>query len=395
MKITLNKKYPARSHNLFSLFIDGNSYFPEILDSIKKAKWYIAIEMYLVEPGEMYDLLIEAILQKANTSVYIFLIFDHYGSIKVYQNEKFNLNHPYIYFKFYNKISISRFKNIIFRNHRKMILIDSNVVYTGGLGITDHFFSTSMSGRLWHEVIIKIKGECLKDWIDLFFKNFSRKNRKKNIIQTILSDERLNNSDSTQHLFQAGRLTYAKRFYYKDILRSTIKQINKSTKEIYIVTAYFFPAWSLRRALKKAANRGISVTILLPGKATDHPSVRQMGRRLYTSLLSSGIRIFEYQPVFNHSKIYVCDDWVSIGSCNLDRWSLQKNLEANQEVFDKNFAQTVIELILSDLKKSNEIKLSSWINRPLIYRIYEKFWSYVANTIEPFFANVKKRIHKK
>ncbi|MES0490044.1 MAG: phosphatidylserine/phosphatidylglycerophosphate/cardiolipin synthase family protein [Leptospirales bacterium] len=374
--------------------MDGKNFFPEILDKIKNAEWYIAIEMYLVEPGEMHDIIIAALLQKANENVYIFLIFDFMGSRKVFQTDTLKLNHQYVRIKFYNRFRISKFKRNIFRDHRKIIIIDSNVAYTGGTGITDNFYSTSKSAQLWHEAIIKIEGECVKDWIDLFFKGFSKKHKKSFIIQSIFKSKMQNNSGQRLNMLQAGRLIYSKRFNFKDILSSTIKQINIAKKEVFIVTAYFIPTWRLRHALKRAVDRGVIVTILLPGKTTDLPPVRQMGRHYYASLLSHGIRIFEYQPKFNHSKIYVCDEWVSIGSSNLDRWSLHRNLEANQEVFDKNFARSVVTIIRKDIKQSKEIKLSSWKNRPLFNRIHEKFWISIVTIVESIFSNIKKRIKK-
>jgi len=387
-KNIFRKKYPVHKKNKFSLHIDGKNYFSEILEAIKKAKWYIAIEMYLVEPGEMFNELIAALVKKADKKVYIFLVFDYYGSRQVYKTIHENLKHPFIFYKFFNKISISKLQNNIFRNHRKIFLIDSEIAYTGGTGITDSFFSTTSSKNLWHEVMIKIEGECIEDWVDLYFSHFKsrsiRKTQKKTTIKSILDSPIY--TKSTAQLSQTGRVSYSRRFYYKDILRSTLKQIKLSKKKIYIVTAYFLPTWQFRRALKKAARRGVVVTLLLPGATTDHPSVRQMGRRYYQSLLSSGIQIFEYQPAFNHSKIFVCDDWVSIGSCNLDRWSLQRNLEANQEVFDEKFSKTVIKVITSDLKKSRQINLENWNYRSLKNRIYEKFWISAMTILESLFS---------
>lgn len=382
--------YPRRSANRFSLFVDGENYFPEILSSIRNARWYVAIELYYVEPGEVYDLFEAALLEKANQNIFVFLMFDYFGSLKLFQSDIGKLNHPFIYFKFYNRFSLRKLKNNIFRDHRKIFIVDSKIAYTGGTGITDEFYSVSGRTSPWHEVTLKVEGECVSDWVDLFFRVFPGNYKKSSIIQSIRK-EPAKPAVIRNGFSQVGRLTYSKRFYFKDILRSTLRQIGEARREIYIVTAYFLPTWRFRRALKKAVKRGVSVKILLPGETTDHPSVLLMGRRYYHALLSHGVRIYEYQEGFNHSKIYICDDWVSIGSCNLDRWSLQKNLEANQEVFDPEFTAEVVSLVKGDLKKSKEIQLSSWTKRSFFNRFFERFWIGLLALAESLFSRWKRR----
>ena len=151
---------------------------------------------------------------------------------------------------------------------------------------------------------------------------------------------------------------------------------------VWIATAYFIPPWKIRRALKKAVRRGVDVRLLLPGPVTDHPAVRHAGRRYYQRLLRHGVRIFEYQPRFLHQKVIVCDDWVSLGSANLDRWNLRWNLEANQEVSDAGFARATCAMLANDFNDAVECRYETWRRRPWRARLPEWLWGMVDRLLE-------------
>ena len=166
-------------------------------------------------------------------------------------------------------------------------------------------------------------------------------------------------------------------FFFKQKTAYEIYQCDWSSDVCSSDLAYFVPSWKLRRALRRAARQGADVRLLLPGPETDHPAVRIAGQRYYTSLLKSDIRIFEYQPRVLHSKALICDQWVSIGSSNFDRWNLRWNLEANQAVDDEQFAEEVARMFVDDFADSAEIKLESWRRRPGYRKWRERFWGRV------------------
>ncbi len=133
----------------------------------------------------------------------------------------------------------------------------------------------------------------------------------------------------------------------------------------------------MRRALRRAAQRGADVRLMLPGPRTDLPAVRHAGRRFYTGLLRHAVRVFEYQPRVLHMKVLLCDDWVSIGSSNVDRWNLRWNLEANQEIADRRFAAEVQAMFEADFRNCEEIDYREWRRRPWHRRFLERFWGWV------------------
>lgn len=129
------------------------------------------------------------------------------------------------------------------------------------------------------------------------------------------------------------------------------------------------PSWSIRRALRRAARQGVDVLLLLSGPRTVHPALHYAARRYYPSLLQAGVHIWEYQPRFVHAKVALCDDWVSLGSCNMDHWNLRWNLEANQEVEDGTLATQVARSFSSDLELAEEVSLAVLKTQPWYRRL--------------------------
>lgn len=174
-----------------------------------------------------------------------------------------------------------------------------------------------------------------------------------------------------------ARLAYAASTQHRDIQKSLLRTIKGAHQTVWLATPYFLPTWAIRRALRKAAVRGLDVRLLLTGRHTDLPPVRWAGQRYYPSLLRKGVRIYEYQPRFLHLKIALVDSWVSIGSCNFDHWNLRFNLENNLEVRDAGLLSQVHDCMLNDFNESIEITEQAWHARPLIERIRQRLWGWL------------------
>jgi cardiolipin synthase A/B len=145
-----------------------------------------------------------------------------------------------------------------------------------------------------------------------------------------------------------------------------------ASRRAWVMSAYFVPSRRFRKALRAAARRGVDVRLLVPGPLTDHPWVRHAARRFYGKMLRSGVRIFEFQPRVLHGKMIICDQWVSVGSSNLDRWGFKWNLEANQEIDDSAFAQVAAAVFEKDCGRSLELDTQRWPQRAWIDRLQER-----------------------
>jgi cardiolipin synthase len=371
-------RFPWRAGNHFESLVDSTTFFPRMLDAIGTARQYLLLEMYLVASGTVADRFINALLEAAERGVRIYLLLDDFGAQQLGQRDREQLAHPNIQIVYYNPLpSYSTLYNLyrivlqhinlgLYRNHRKLLLVDGRIAFAGGAGITDEVDSPREPGMRWRETMIEIQGPILGDWQQLFTESWNRYARQALTLPTVTPLAFANG--------QPGRVTVNEAHRRIGIQRSLLKHVKSAEHRIWFATAYFIPSWSIRRKLKHAARRGVDVRLLLPGPVTDHPGVRYASRRYYGRLLKNGIRIYEYMPRFFHAKTVLCDNWVTIGSCNYDRWNLQWNLEANQEVDDPDMAATVAAMFMNDFSSSLEHTGKEWEQRGWRQRALEWLW---------------------
>jgi len=373
--------FPWRKHNQFNLLIDGEIFFDEMLSAINSAQRTVLMEMYLVHSGSVLNRFLDAILLAAERGISIYLLFDDFGSAGFKTSDRERLTHSNIHCAYYNplfshniflnlyRIILRRNVHSLYRNHRKLLVIDDTTAFVGGAGIVDEFVSDESTEPAWRETMIKIKGESVHDWSQLFKETWQLTNN-----ETLpISDHPV----SEYSYNQSGHVSVNRIQRYSELLQSVNNQMYNAQQRIWFSTAYFVPGWKIRRRLKRAARSGIDVRLLLPGPISDHPAVRYVSQRFYHRLLRNGVRIFELQNRFLHSKCVLCDNWVSIGSSNFDRWNLRWNLEANQEISNERFATSIQQMFEHDFVNSIEITLDSWKKRSIYHQLLIWFWKKV------------------
>ena len=349
-----------------------------MLAAIDSAREYLLLEMYLVASGAVADRFINALLAAAERDVRIFLLFDDYGALELALCDRERLVHRNIKTVYYNplyststlcnlyRIVWQRINHDLYRNHRKLLLVDGRIAFAGGTGITDEVDSPRAPGMRWRETMLEIQGPILGDWQQLFTESWNKYAKQTLTLSPV--------STATFANGQQGRVTVNEARRRAGVQRSLLRHIKAAKHRIWFATAYFIPSWSIRKRLKRAARSGIDVRLLLPGPVTDHPGARYASRRYYGRLLKNRIRIYEYAPRFFHAKTVLCDNWVTIGSCNHDRWNLQWNLEANQEINDENMAGTIADMFTDDFTNSLEVTAGEWKQRGWYPRALEWFW---------------------
>ncbi|MGD8526877.1 MAG: phospholipase D-like domain-containing protein [Thioalkalispiraceae bacterium] len=354
--------YPWRDGNAFELIADGEYYFPQIFQHIDNSSRFIIIEQYLVESGRITTLLIDHLVKASQRGVTVFLLFDEYGAQKLRPHDRQRLYDANIQLRFYNPVKLQHWYGNLRRNHRKFICIDGTSGFTGGAGFTDEF-DTVDNPLGWHDVQLKISGPVLADWLTSF--NLIWSQYASSVIDTAV-EQALTDSN------MQGRLTIAHTPRHQEISHSLIKQIRRSYQTVWLATPYFVAPRKLRRELKRAAQRGVDVRLLLANTHSDHPWITHAYRSYYRKLLQHGVRIFEYQPRFLHAKVILCDQWTSIGSSNLDRWNRRWSMDANQEINNKPFSDEIRTFFENDFKQSREILLAEWNKRGWLQRFKEK-----------------------
>lgn len=360
--------YPKRAHNRFELLIDGEHFYPAMLQHITEAKQIICIEQYLIVSGKLVDAFITALTHACRRGVHVYLLADDYGASLLTDADRTHLRNGGIQLCFYNPFSWSSLYRSMRRDHRKLFMVDGHSAYIGGAGLADNFIQPIDKEPVWHDVVIKIEGELVADWF-ASFQTLWQESAGQPIDFVI--------ANTSANTMQTGQVHVATSHFYNEIVRASLTHIHNAKTRIWVATPYFIITRKLRRFLRYAAKRGVDVRLLLAGPHSDHPWISHAARHLYHGLLRHGIRIFEYQPRFIHAKILLCDNWVSLGSSNLDRWNQRWNLDANQSVDSTEFTAQITQLFTQDFAMSREVNATTWQQRPWRQRWHEGFYGRV------------------
>ncbi len=370
----LKYQYPWRTGNHFELLVDGHEFFPRMREAIARARRHVLFEIYLFESGVVASRFIDSLTQAAARGVLVKVLADDFGAARLNRADRERLRQAGVELVFYNPIRLSQWLANFFRDHRKLLIVDGEVAFVSGTGITDDFDNPRQPERSWRETTVRASGPVLADWQRLFLHVWNHYAEQELVLPEPAA------TPGTDGM--VGRVAPTGSHPVQDIRRSLYTRVRQATTRVWLCTAYFVPSRKLLRALKRAARQGAEVRLLLPGPHTDHPAIRHAGRRFYSSLLRHGVRIFEYQPRFLHAKTLLCDEWVSIGSSNFDRWNLRWNLEANQEVNNTRFAGDVQRMLEADFADSHEIDRERWRRRPWRVRLREQLWGRIDQWLE-------------
>ncbi|SDT92356.1 Phosphatidylserine/phosphatidylglycerophosphate/cardiolipin synthase [Pseudomonas pohangensis] len=372
-----------RSGNQFELLIDGAVFFPRMLQAIDQARSCIDLELYLVSSGACATALLDRLVAAAARGVAVRCLLDDFGCQGLNRADRQRLIRAGVSLRWYNPLSWRHGVRNLYRNHRKLLLVDGCLGYVGGAGATDAFWRPGQAQSDWHEVMVEQRGPLLADWQALFDIQWQATDAAK--AWQAPAPASLQQLPALPHMGNGwGRVAYASAREHRDILHSLLHSLQGSRQRIWLATPYFLPTWKVRRALRKAASRGLDVRLLLTSRHTDNQPVRYAGQRFYPALLRAGVRIFEFQARFSHLKMVLVDDWVSLGSCNFDHWNLHFNLDANLEAVDAPLSQAVEASFLADFATSAETTLQQWRALPWSERLQQRLWGWLDGLVIRF-----------
>lgn len=377
--------YPWRKGNSHRLTVNGEHFFPELLEHLQQAREQIDIEMYLVTSGRVTARLIQVLVAAVERGVRVRCLFDAVGSRELVEAERAQLRDAGVDLRFYNPLNWRFGSRNFHRDHRKIVLVDRCKVMVGGMGLTDPFCQADARGQTeWHEQMLLVEGPVVADWQDLFDREWQRAELppagKRVHLRRKISVPPAPQGDSGH-----GRVAYIDSRHGKEVLNCLLAAVRQADTRVWLATPYFLPAWRIRRALQRAARRGVDVRLLLCGQRIDHPQVRYAGQRFYSRLLKSGVRIYEYQPRFLHLKTALVDQWVSLGSCNFDHWTLHWNLEANHQALDAGLTADVSASFETDFAESMEWTLEQWRELPWQHRLKIRLWGQINRLVMLWF----------
>ena len=354
-----------RQHNRVDLLPEADRFLPALFEAVAEARQSVLIELYLMESGELADRVIEALVAASQRGVAVYLLLDGFGAMGLSGQDRERLVASGVWLRDFNPLGWHSLGRNVSRDHRKLVVVDQRLAFTGGFGAVDEFLAA------WFEVAVRVEGPVVDDWVALFAQVWNSPLTRGAPQAPALppsSGERRHDPGVR------ARVIWGRGYRFQAIRHSLQERIARAERRLWLCTPYFVPTLGLRLRLQRAARKGRDVRLLLPGRDHDHPGIRYAGQRFYARLLRAGVRIYEFQPSFIHAKFVVADDWVSLGSCNFDHWSLQWNLEANQEVEDAVLADEVAALFERNFAASREITRESWARRSWWARI--RTWLY-------------------
>lgn len=365
---------PLSEGNRVDVLCNGVEIFPSMLSAIKLAKRTINLEFYIYWDGQIGRTFAEALAERARAGVQVKVILDAVGSATMSRQLIDFLTRNGVDVEWYHPLrwyTLSRFNH---RTHRKLLIVDGRIGFSGGVGIADNWLGDADSREHWRETMIRVEGPVVTQMQFAFMDNWVKSR-----------GELLTGLDYFPEVERAGdQLTQVIKSSPSEG-SSTVKllyiiSIVSATKSIFISNAYFVPDRDTIRALEGAVRRGVDVRVIVPGEHTDVPLVRQASRVHYEWLLRRGIRIFEYQPTMMHAKTMTVDGmWTTIGSSNFDDRSFRLNDEVNVNVYDAGTAKRMEEIFFEDLARSREITLRKWFKRGTFNKLKER----IANVLRP------------
>ena len=352
--------------NQVTTLVNGDEIFPAMLQSIRGAQKTITFETFIYWTGDIGKSFADALSERARAGVHVHLLLDWVGSVKMEAKYLDQMKAAGVNIQQYHPLrwyNLGRMNN---RTHRKLLVIDGKVGFTGGVGIAELWTGDAQDPDHWRDLHYRVEGPVVAQMQAAFMDNWMK-----------TSGLVLHGSDYFPALApvgdQAAQMFKSSPNEGSESMRLMyLLAINASQHRLRIANAYFVPDDLTVKTLVEAAERGVDVQVLVPGTGIDTEMVRKASRARWGKLLKAGVRIYEYQPTMLHCKLMVVDDlWVSVGSTNFDNRSFRLNDEANLNVYDRAFAQQQNAIFDDDLRHAKAYDYARWERRPWTEKLLE------------------------
>ena len=363
---------PFRPGNRIDVLNNGDAFYPAMLEAVNGAEESITIEAYIYWAGDVGRQFAEALAAKAASGVRVKILLDAVGSTSIGEEILETLERGRCQLAWYNPIryySLGRFNH---RTHRKSLIVDGRIAFTGGAGIADHWKGNARNPGEWRDMQIRIEGPAVAPLQTGFAQNW---------LQT--TGELISGPLFYPLLEPAGQLSAQTFMSSPEIGVSTVRimyylSIICARRSIYIANPYFLPDAAAIDALVEAKSRGVDVRIMVAGVHNDNWLARQNSIRLFGPLLRAGIDILEYNRTMLHHKTMVVDSrWATIGTTNFDNRSFAHNEENNVCCCEHAFARSLHEMFEADIAACEPVELAAWKRRGLWQRTQELFAAFL------------------
>jgi cardiolipin synthase len=351
---------------------NGDQIFPAMLNAIRSARETITFETYIYWSGDIGSKFSEALCERSRAGVKVHVLLDWVGTGKIEGKYLEDLKAAGVEVERYHPLrwyTLTRMNN---RTHRKLLVVDGKIGFTGGVGIADLWLGNADSKTHWRDSHYQIEGPAVAQMQAAFTDNWI-KTRAKVLFGHEYFPELKPVGSSWAQVFKSSRGEGS-----ESVRLMYLLSIASATKSIRLQAAYFVPDDLAIETFVSARKRGVKIEIIVPGPITDAQFVQSASRSLWAELLDAGAAIYEYQPTMYHCKVIIVDDvWVSVGSTNFDDRSFRLNDEANLNIYDAAFAAEQVKVFEEDKAKSRLMTRAEFKSRSRI----GKMWDEIAGTL--------------
>ena len=358
---------PSRGNN-FDVLTNGVEIFPAMLSAIDGARRRISFESYIYDTGDAANKFTDALERAARRGVTVNIVLDAVGASSMEKDHVERLRNAGCHVAQFNKPSWYSLEEVNYRTHRKILVVDGEMGFTGGASVADHWQGNADSKEHWRDTHVRIRGPLVRMLEAAFYENFIEAD---GTAPPLLDPPPAPAGDDGAAFVVRSSPSGGS----NDLKLLYLLSIASAKRTLDITTPYFVTDESTMWALEDAVRRGVKIRILLEGEITDAMPVKYASRHSYDRLMQQGIELYEYQPTMMHAKVLVVDGvWSMFGSANFDNRSLELNDEMNVAVSSRDVAARFTRDFEQDLQRSQRLVLEQWRERSLLQKTRERFW---------------------
>ena len=352
----------------YRILVNGVEIFPPLLDAIRQARRRINFETYIYDTGTVADEFTTALAAAAARGVEVRLIVDAVGGSAMEREHVQRLQRAGVQIGTYNPVKWYSIEEINYRTHRKILVIDGDVAFTGGAGVADHWLGDADSPEHWRDTHLRVTGPAVTMLEAGFYENWAETGHT--------SDARLDLRPAPPETRARSIVAWSSPSGGSNRVKLLyLLSLAGARRTLDLQSPYVVLDESTRWSLTEARRRSVRVRLLVEGDLTDAKPVKYASRADYDALLAAGIEIYEFQPTMMHVKALVVDRvWSIVGSTNFDNRSLELNDEINVAIADADLALRLTEDFEVDLRRSRRLTLQAWRDRSATEKAREKFW---------------------
>ncbi len=365
---------PVVEGNCIEVLQNGEEKFKKVFEVIRQAQYHIHLEYYIYENDGIGTRLADLLVQKASEGVEVRFLYDALGSNHIKKKFVKRLKNAGVQIAPVNKIRFRLLANRInYRDHRKIIIVDGNEAFIGGINVSDKYINSGSNNRYWRDTHLYIKGPGIFYLQYLFISNWMFSTERMMDLKKEYFNDKPEPDNKIVQIAASGPDTKP------SIMYSTVSSIFTAKKRLYITTPYFIPSDNVLLAIKHASFSGVDVRLIVP-KTSDSKFVNAAAYSYYDEMLSAGVRVFLYEKGFVHAKTMIVDEELSmVGTANMDVRSHEMNFEVNAIVYDREINRQLTDAFLKDLEDCREISLEEWSQRNKV----KIFFEHLARLLSP------------